>query len=342
MDHSTAALRALGTVMDVYRQVFVAGPVAPLLSRPKPVRRIGFDLDLVIVRAEQVAGDVVILTLADSEQRALPAWRPGSHLDIFLPSGKQRQYSLCGDPADRTRYRIAVRRIADGSGGSIEVHDTLGVGEEIRVRGPRNAFAFVEAPSYHFIAGGIGITPILPMVQAAAAAGAKWKMVYLGRSRETMPFLSELEALGGDLDIRTDDEHGTPDLEKLLADAEPGSAMYVCGPIPVLNAAERIAFRANPTGSLHTERFSALPVVDGREFALTLARSGKTIRVGAEESALTAIKREIPDIAYSCQQGFCGTCHVSVLAGTIDRPRPDGQMLTCVARACSDSLVIDL
>nr|WP_051090732.1 PDR/VanB family oxidoreductase [Smaragdicoccus niigatensis] len=335
--------------MDAYKKVFVAGPTASIFSRPKPLRHSGFDLDLVVTRVEREADDVVSLTLRDSQNCILPAWRPGSHIDLFLPSGKQRQYSLCGNPADRTRYRIAVRRIADGGGGSLEVHEGLKVGDEIRVRGPRNAFTFVEAPSYHFIAGGIGITPILPMVKAAAAAGAQWKMVYLGRSRETMPFLDELEALAGNVEIRTDEENGVPDLEQLLAGAEPGSAMYVCGPIPVLTATQRIAFQANPTGSLHIERFSAPPVVDGKEFDLTLAKTGKTIRVGADETALAAIKRQIPDVVYSCQQGFCGTCKVSVLAGQVDHrdkrlldSERDSQMLTCVSRACGDSLVVDL
>ncbi|TSE01281.1 oxidoreductase [Skermania sp. ID1734] len=335
--------------MDAYREVFVAGPAAPLLSRPKPLRRSGFELDLVVSKVERIAEEVVALTLRDTENSVLPAWRPGSHLDVFLPSGKQRQYSLCGDPAETTRYRIAVRRIVDGGGGSLEVHGSLKVGDEVRVRGPRNAFAFVEAPSYHFIAGGIGITPILPMVKAAAAAGAQWKMVYLGRSRGTMPFLDELEALGDNVQVRTDEEHGVPDLEQLLAAAEPGAAMYVCGPIPVLEAAQRFAFRVNPTGSLHIERFSALPVVDGREFDLTLARTGRTIRVRADETTLAAIRREIPGVVYSCQQGFCGTCKVSVLRGRVehrDNRLPDSeranQMLTCVSRACDDSLVVDL
>ncbi|MEV6429283.1 PDR/VanB family oxidoreductase [Nocardia sp. NPDC051463] len=343
-------MRMLGVVMDAYKQVFVAGKVARLLSRSNPLRRSGFELDLVVESVCVEADDVLSLTLVADSGKQLPQWRPGAHLDVFLPSGRQRQYSLCGEPADRTRYRIAVRRIHDGGGGSRELHEVVRVGHPLRIRGPRNAFTFIEAPSYLFIAGGIGITPILPMVRAAAAAGVRWKMVYLGRSRATMPFLDELSTCaGGELEIRPDDEFGTPDVADLIALADPGAAVYVCGPPPVLDAAQRTMFVVNPTGSLHTERFSALPVVDGKEFGLRLARSGTTILVGADEPVLAAIRREIPGVAYSCQQGFCGTCKVEVLAGEVehrDRTLPDSEranfMLTCVSRATGDGLVLDL
>ncbi|OQS14265.1 oxidoreductase [Nocardia donostiensis] len=336
-------LRAIGAVMDAYKLLFVANPAAALLSRPKPVRRSGFERELVVRAIQREAVDVVEVTLAAPDGGELPAWKPGSHLDVFLPSGKQRQYSLCGDPADRFSYRIAVRRIADGGGGSREVHERLRAGDLVRIRGPRNAFTFVDAPSYLFLAGGIGITPILPMVRAAGSRGL---LVYTGRTRDTMPFLDRLPA---DADIRPDDEFGTPDVPALIARAAPGAAVYVCGPPPMLDAAARGMFHLNPTGSLHIERFSARPVVDGREFDITLARSGRTIRVGAQETALTAIRRALPGVVYSCRQGFCGSCKVAVRAGEVDhrdRILPASErgthMLTCVSRAARDSLVLDL
>ena len=335
------SLRMLGAVIDAYKQIFVSGPTAPLLSASNPVRRDGFALDLVVDRVTVEAEDVRSFTL-HAAGAPLPTWRPGAHLDVFLPSGKHRQYSLCGDPNDRSRYRIAVRRIADGGGGSIEMHRDVRGGDVLRVRGPRNAFTFVEAPSYLFIAGGIGITPILPMVEAA---GARGHLIYLGRSRASMPFLDELPGA----EIRPDNEFGVPDIAELIGHAEPGAAVYVCGPPPVLAAAQRTMFTVNPTGSLHTERFSAPPVTDGREFDITLARTGRTIRVGAQETALAAIRRTVPDAVYSCQQGFCGTCKTRVLAGDIehrdlsllDTERTD-HMLTCVSRAAGDALVLDL
>ncbi|WP_159840501.1 PDR/VanB family oxidoreductase [Nocardia sp. CY41] len=342
-DRSTpAGLRLIGGVMDIYRKVFVTGRAAPLLSRPNAVRRTGFDSDTTIAAIDREAADVVSLTLRAAGGGPLPAWRPGAHVDVFLPSGRQRQYSLCGDPSDRFRYRIAVRLIPEGGGGSREIHQSLRIGDRLRIRGPRNAFTFIDAPSYLFLAGGIGITPIIPM---AEAAGSRGRLVYVGRSRETMPFLTDLP----DADVRPDDEFGPPDVAALLARAEPGAAVYVCGPPPMLEAAQQCLFELNPTASLHTERFSALPVADGAEFDLTLASTGTTIRVAADETALTAIHRELPDVAYSCRQGFCGTCKVAVVSGAVDHrdrvltaAERENQMLVCVSRAASEHLVVDL
>ncbi|MGW1742627.1 PDR/VanB family oxidoreductase [Nocardia sp. NPDC001965] len=335
-------LRALGTVIDAYRSLFVSGPAAPLLSRPNPVRRNGFSLRLVVEAVSEEADEVLGFALRAADGGRLPAWRPGAHIDLFLPSGRQRQYSLCGNPRERFRYRIAVRRIAAGGGGSLEMHRDIHPGDELRARGPRNAFTFVAAPAYLFIAGGIGITPILPMVRAAGGNG---RLIYTGRSRATMPFVAELPGA----DIRPDDEYGPPDIPDLIAAAPAGAAVYVCGPPPMLAAARRSMFEHNPTGSLHTEQFSAPPVVDGKEFDLTLARTGRTIRVGAQETTLAAIGRVVPDAAYSCRQGFCGTCRTAVLAGAVDhrdRTLPDSErtthLLPCVSRAAGDALVVDL
>ncbi len=336
-----AGLRVLGGVMDAYKRVFVSGPAAGLLSPPNPVRRSGFDAVVCVDRVERVAADVVALTLRSATGGALPAWRPGAHIDVFLPSGRQRQYSLCGDPANRWRYRIAVRAIPGGSG-SRELHESVRPGQRLRIRGPRNAFDLVDAPSYLFLAGGIGITPLLPMSQAA---GRRGRLIYLGRSLDTMPFRHELPGA----EIRPDDRYGVTDIAELIASAEPGAAVYVCGPPPMLEAAQRCRFRLDPTGSLHLERFSAPPVADGTAFDLTLARSGATVRVGADETALAAVRRRLPDIGYSCQQGFCGTCKVRVLSGAVDHrdrvltdsERAD-QMLICVSRAAGDGLVLDL
>ncbi|MFX0577686.1 PDR/VanB family oxidoreductase [Nocardia nepalensis] len=341
-DAASVSLRMLGAIMDAYKSVFVTGGAAPLLSRPKPVRRTGFELDVRIESVERQTDDVVSLTLRAARGGPLPTWRPGAHVDVFLPSGRQRQYSLCGDPSDRFRYRIAVRLIPDGGGGSREVHERLRTGAGLRIRGPRNAFTFVDAPSYLFLAGGIGITPILPMVKAA---GSRGRLVYVGRTRDSMPFLPELPGA----DIRPDDEFGIPDIAEFIARAEPGAAVYVCGPPPMLAAAQRCMFELNPSGSLHTERFSAPPVTDGRPFDIALARTGGTVRVAADETALTALRRRLPDTAYSCQQGFCGTCKVGVVAGSVDhrdrlltRSEQADHMLACVSRAAGDELVLDL
>ncbi|MGW5387123.1 PDR/VanB family oxidoreductase [Nocardia sp. NPDC003963] len=336
------ALRALGAVFDTYRRIFVSGPAAALLSRPDPVRRGGFDLRLVVADIREEADEVRGFDLRAADGGPLPAWRPGAHLDLFLPSGRQRQYSLCGNPQERFRYRIAVRRIVGGAGGSLELHRDIRPGDALRARGPRNAFTFVAAPAYLFVAGGIGITPILPMVRAA---GGRGRLTYTGRSRASMPFVADLPGAT----IRPDDEYGPPDIPELIAAAPRGAAVYVCGPPPMLAAARRSRFEIDPTGSLHTEQFSAPPVVGGKEFDLVLARSGRTLRVGAQETALAAIGRAVPDAAYSCRQGFCGTCRTAVLAGEVehrDRALPATErathMLPCVSRAAGETLVVDL
>ena len=342
------ALRLLVGAFDAYKGLFVNSPAAPLLSRAQPVRRTGFDLPMLVDRIEDEAEEVRSLTLRHPNGSELPAWLPGAHLDLFLPSGRQRQYSLNGDPADRRHYRVSVRRIADGGGGSREVHE-LNVGDRLRIRGPRNAFDYVAAPRYLFVAGGIGITPILPMLRAARADGRLARLVYTGRSRATMPFLGELAAFRGvDVIIRPDDEFGQTDVASLVASAPRGTAIYVCGPPPMLSAATR-AVGDDLRVSLHTERFSPPPVLGGSEFTVTLARSGVSVRVGAEESALAAIRRVQPGVAYSCQQGFCGSCKAGVLAGrvahrdrTLSPVERDKTMLTCVSRSHEGDLVLDL
>jgi ferredoxin-NADP reductase len=350
IERPSRAMRLAAAASQVYRRAFAASRVAPLLSRPNPVRRTGYDLDVVIRRVVHEAEDVVSLVLTSADGHPLPAWLPGAHLDVFLPSGRQRQYSLCGVPDDRSAYRIAVRRIADGDGGSREVHDELRDGAPLRVRGPRNAFSLVgTAEAYLFVAGGIGITPILPMVRACHERGVPWRLVYVGRSRASMPFLAELERLGGGVEVRPDDEYGPPDLAAILSRAPQGAAVYLCGPPPLMAPAARIMRLVNPSGSLHTERFSPPAVTGGQPFATHLRRSDITVEVGATESALAAIRRELPDVAYSCRQGFCGTCRVRVLGGEVehrDRLLTDEQrrdsMLVCVSRAASGPLVLDL
>ena len=308
------------------------------------------DLRVVVDRVVKEADDVVSLRLVAEDGQPLPAWQPGAHLDVLLPSGQMRQYSLSGDPADRGSYRIAVRRIADGGGGSREVHDVLRAGSRITVRGPRNAFPFVTAEKYLFIAGGIGITPILPMVRAAAARGADWRFIYTGRSRTSMPFLDEIARLDPDrVWIRPDTEFGIPASgAELLEHAPDGATVYCCGPTPMITGV-RIDLAGSRADSVHWERFSAPPIVDGKPFQVELARSGQTLDVPAGRSALSVIREALPTVPYSCGQGFCGTCKLRVLSGEVDHrdhvltddERPD-HMMICVSRADADPIVLDL
>ncbi|MET0899903.1 MAG: PDR/VanB family oxidoreductase [Mycobacterium sp.] len=301
--------------------------------------------------------DVVELTLIARDGSTLRGWHAGAHIDVYLPSGRTRQYSLCGDPGREREYRIAVRRIAGGGGGSVEMH-TLEVGQTVEISDPRNAFMMPlpgsasRAEKVHFIAGGIGITPILPMARLAAGLGVPWSLCYTGRHRMSMPFVDELLELGDHVTVRTDAEHGLPSAAELLDGVEQGrTAVFACGP-PLMIESVRRSIPLDSGTELHVERFSPLPVVDGLPFELVLARSGEVVDVRGDQSALAALRQARPNVSYSCQQGFCGTCVQKVLSGEVehrdshltDLQRESGQVLVCVSRATPDSgpLVLDV
>ncbi|MGC0419563.1 PDR/VanB family oxidoreductase [Embleya sp. AB8] len=310
-------------------------------------------LELVVRERVVEAEDVVSLRLTAPAGGRLPGWQPGAHLLVVLPSGRQRHYSLCGDPTDRYTYRIAIRRLAAGGGGSVEIHDALPVGTTLRTAGPRNAFPFAAEPAVLFLAGGIGITPILPMVRQAARLGLDWRLIHLGRTRASLPFgdeLAELGTRGGRFTVRADDEEGPPDCAELLRHAPAGGTVYCCGPAPML-AGVRAALDPSPARGLHFERFAPAPVVDGRAFGLRLRRSGLDLAVPADRPALDVLRDARPDTAYSCRQGFCGVCRVKVLAGEVEHrdlrltadERAAGAMLVCVSRAAEGTrLELDL
>ncbi|MEU5315561.1 PDR/VanB family oxidoreductase [Streptomyces sp. NPDC021056] len=316
------------------RRRIQASPLWPMPALDEPVsgRPRSRALRLLVAAREEVADGVVQLRL---EGRDLPRWEPGAHLDLVLPSGLVRQYSLCGDPADTSSYTVATRLVADGRGGSREVHEQVAEGMELEVRGPRNRFPLVEASSYVFVAGGIGITPILPMLRALPD-GAEWRLLYCGRSRESMPFVAELEELDQVTVVA-----GAPELGAL--DVPEGAAVYCCGPEGLMAAVEE------RFPQVRLERFTPRATAPGAAFEVELRRSGRTLAVPADSSVLAAVRRELPDTLYSCEQGFCGTCQQRVLEGEVDHrdelltdaERGDS-MLICVSRARSERIVLDM
>ncbi len=196
---------------------------------------------MLVIGKDVLADGVVAVRLADPDGGRIPAWEAGSHIDIIIDESTVRQYSLCGDPADDTCLTIAVLREEDGRGGSRWVHDTLQVGDLVSIAGPRNNFTFEAADSYLFVAGGIGITPLLPMMRAAHDAGAQWRLLYGGRSRASMAFAAELSDRYEDrIDLRPQDEYGLLDLASALDSMPDGTHVYCCGPEPLLQAIEAL------------------------------------------------------------------------------------------------------
>ncbi|MFD7964507.1 PDR/VanB family oxidoreductase [Streptomyces zaomyceticus] len=296
------------------------------------------------------AEGVLGLLLVDPSGAELAPWEPGAHLEVTLPSGAVRHYSLCGDPADRSTYRLGVLREPGGRGGSEEIHTSVREGTVLGVRGPFNRFPLVPAERYLFLAGGIGITPLLPMVRALPPGS--WSLVYGGRSLATMAYREELAGLSG-VTLVPRDTAGPPDLDAVLGGLPAGTAVYCCGPEGLLRAvAERWP------GPLHTERFGAAPAPvppEGEEapegFEVELRRSGRTVRVEPGRTLLDAVREVVPGVPYSCEEGYCGTCETKVVAGTPehhdsvlgeDEKASGTTMMICVGRSRGARLVLDL
>ncbi|MFC7260516.1 PDR/VanB family oxidoreductase [Streptomyces lutosisoli] len=308
-----------------------------------------YEAELVVERRESVADGVLSLTLRHPLGEELPSWEAGAHIDVVLRPDLERQYSLCGDPADRRAWRVAVLREPDGRGGSAYVHGQLSQGDKVRVRGPRNHFALKPAPRYRFVAGGIGITPILPMLAAAEEAGAEWTLLYGGRTRESMAFTEELGRYGDRVRIAPQDESGLLDLASVLDGVPEGTLVYSCGPGALLDAVEERC----PAGVLHVERFQpkAQEAGGNTEFEVVLERSGQTLTVPSDASVLDTVRAAGVEVLFSCTEGTCGTCETDVLEGTpdhrdsvlTDEEREAGEtMLICVSRCLGKRLVLDL
>jgi ferredoxin-NADP reductase len=312
--------------------------------------------ELYVASTAVVAEDVVELVLVDPDDRALPSWEPGAHIDLLLENCLERQYSLCGDPGDAGRWRLAVGLGRPSRGGSAYVHDAIRQGDRVRVRGPRNNFAMVRSDRYLFIAGGIGITPILPMVHAAASAGAEWRLLYGGRALETMAFRNELSRYGSRVTFTPEDRDGLLDLEGALGSLSDGTHVYCCGPEPLLEVAERVSSQ-RPGITLHVERFAPKEPLDrgkpGDEpFEVVCRKSGITLQVHGGESILEVARAAGVRCLSSCTEGTCGTCETEVIEGVPDHrdsflsedERADNEtMMICVSRAAPGSrIVLDL
>jgi ferredoxin-NADP reductase/DMSO/TMAO reductase YedYZ heme-binding membrane subunit len=305
---------------------------------------------LLIGQTTWEADNVLSLRLHSPTGAPLPPWQPGAHIELALPSGRRRQYSLYGDPTDTQHYRIAVLRDPSGRGGSLEVHTDTRAGQLITVQGPRNHFPLQPSEAYLFIAGGIGITAMMAMATHVAITTTEWKLIYAGRRRTSMAFLNELPALGTHhIEVMPADERGKPDLNAIITAATPGTAVYCCGPDRLLQAVQTLV-TARGDLTLHSERFTGTTPTHGTAFHVELHRSGLTIPIPPNRTILHTIRDLAPHIPTGCEQGICGACRTTVLSGEPEHrdhlltttERNAGTMLICVSRARTPRLTLDL
>lgn len=313
------------------------------------------------------ADGVVAVTLDRPDGQPLPAWSPGAHIDLHLPgdAGAEaivRSYSLCGSPR-MPEWTVAVRLDPTGRGGSRHVHERLRVGQSLAVTGPRQLFAVDDAPAHLFVAGGIGITPLLPMISELEAAGRPWRLLYAGRSAAAMPFRDRLAGYGDRvrlfpaeggkrLDLATEIPAALDDLSA----ATGGDALvYCCGPERMLDAVAQVV----PAPRLRSERFRPRTVPSGPDgagpaagaFAVELGDGGPVLDVPADTPLLDVLLAAGRDVPWSCREGTCGSCETGVLAGVPDHRdsvlTPDEQaagdvLFPCVSRSLTPRLTLDL
>jgi phthalate 4,5-dioxygenase reductase subunit len=310
-------------------------------------------LSLKIASARDTALGIRTFELVHPEGAALPPFTPGSHIQVQAPNGMIRKYSLCNDPNETNRYVIAVKRDPAGKGGSISMHEQATVGATLQVSLPDNAFPLVEgAARYLFIAGGIGITPILSMIRSFDELSPPWKLYYLTQSPDTTAFLDELSAPELRANVHVHHDHGDMqnayDLWPVLE--RPGNAqIYCCGPRGLMEAVRDMSGHWSPA-NVHFESFvdGGQERPDDKPFTVTLARSGKSLEVPVGKSILAVLREAGESVPSSCESGTCGSCRTTLLKGEADHrdmvlmPEEfDSQIMVCVSRARCGELVID-
>jgi phthalate 4,5-dioxygenase reductase subunit len=314
-------------------------------------------MTLRISRVERIADGVFCYELRDQNNAELPAFTSGAHITVQVPSGALRSYSLCNNPAERDRYVIAVKREDAGRGGSMSLTDSVKEGDLITASGPNNQFPLdPKAKEYLFIAGGIGITPMLSMMRTLNASGnVPYKMIYLSRSPAITPFLEELNTPEFKDKVVIHHDYGDPDrsfdLWPLLETPRAHCHVYCCGPKGLMDAVQDMTGHW-PQSAIHFESFSnaaAAPRPDDTPFNVRLASSGEVVEVAAGVSILEALRQSGHRVPASCESGTCGTCRTHLLAGEADHrdlvlqefERGD-QIMVCVSRAKTPELLLDL
>lgn len=299
------------------------------------------------------------LSRVDSDE-PLPAWEPGAHIDVHVPDGTTRQYSLCGDPEDLSSWQIAVLREPQGRGGSAYIHDVLRVGDRLLVTRPKNNFVLEDAPYHALVAGGVGITPMLAMAEHLARTDRPFHLTYGGRSRGSMAFCGRLAGLGDRVTLLAEDADGRPDLETIVKDLPEGGLVYVCGPVALLRALQGAAEAAHGPDQdvVRFELFSRAGLepketvpLDADSYELVLTESGHTLRLDPEANILDVVLALGVEVENDCRDGICGSCITPVRSGTVDHrdmvltkkeQAAMDQMLICVSRPTCPRLELEL
>jgi len=307
-----------------------------------------------VTRNDAIADGIHLLEFRDAEGKELPQFSAGAHITIRVPNGMLRKYSLCNDPAERDRYQVAVKREVSGRGGSATLIDRTKPGDDLYVAPPVNDFALPQrAQDFLFIAGGIGITPIMAMIRQVRTEGKRFRLFYCSRSPETTAFVDELSAPEFKDQVTIHYDGGDPanslDLRPILAERKNREHLYCCGPRPLMEAVRSMTDHWS-SAAVHFEAFSDADThkATDKPFKVRLARSGDVVEVPATKTILEVLREHGLDVPSSCETGTCGTCRTKLLAGEADHrdlvlhdhERADTIMI-CVSRARSDEITID-
>jgi len=311
-------------------------------------------MPLRVTRNETIAEGINLLEFRDPQGGALPQFSAGAHIAVRVPNGLLRKYSLCNDPAERDRYLIAVKREVNGRGGSCNLIDAVKSGDELTVTAPVNDFGLPpRAQDFLFIAGGIGVTPMMAMIRQVIAEKKRFRLFYCSRSPETTAFRDELSApeFRNMVTIHYDqgDTSRSLDLRPILAERKNREHLYCCGPRPLMEAVRAMTDHWSPT-AVHFEAFSEAEThkADDKPFKVRLTRSGAVLDVPTDRTILEVLREHGLDVPSSCETGTCGTCRTKLLAGVADHrdlvlaehERKDTIMI-CVSRARGNEITID-
>lgn len=313
------------------------------------------DMMLTLRAAKSIASGVLSLEFVRSDGGPMPPWEPGAHIEIDVPDIGIRHYSLVGHLRDRSKWTVAVR-LTHAPEASAYLHRRAAVGDEFHVIAPRNNFSFTLPPageSLHFVAGGIGITPLLSMVDAAHVAGADWTLTYFGRTLESMPFRDRLAEYGDRVSFIPSASRTAGAIDTLLSSASPQGRVFTCGPEALIDEAAECSFRRGLTHRSELFAYSGGNGLreDDQSFELVCASSDVSIEVSGAETIITALERSGMKARTSCEMGVCGTCETAVIDGApdhrdsllSDEERERGEsMMICVGRALGNRLVVDL